>query len=182
MRSRLFACLKGWSKINMVKDIDAFRISQPQNIVDCLMEIPLFDGLRGTELKTIAKHMSYFELEKNDILFREGDLGDYVCFILAGELQVLKKSSESGRKILIATLTKNRSIGEMSVIDDTNRSATVKASTRSKIIALTKRGFDLIIEKNPKIGIIILKQISRLMSMNLRKTSSQLTDLLLPLS
>ena len=166
----------------MTKDIDAFSISQPKNIVDCLMEIPLFDGLRGTDLNTLAKHMNYFELEKNDILFREGDLGDFMCFILAGELQVLKESSESGQKILIATLTKNRSIGEMSVIDNTNRSATAKASARSKIIALTKRGFDLIINENPKIGIIILKQISRLMSMNLRKTSTQLTDLLLPLS
>jgi CRP-like cAMP-binding protein len=166
----------------MAKDIDAGRISQPKNIVDCLMEMPLFDGLRGPELNTVAKHMNYFELEKDEILFEEGDIGDFICFILAGELHVLKKSSESGRKILIATLTENRSIGEMSVIDDTNRSATVKASTKSKIIALTKKGFDLIIEENPRIGIIILKQISRLMSMNLRKTSSQLTDLLLPLT
>ena len=166
----------------MVKDNDPGRISQPKSILDSLMEIPLFDDLRGMELKTAAKYMNFFELEKDEILFKEGDPGDYVCFIEAGELHVLKKSSETGQQILIATLTKNRSIGEMSVIDNTKRSATVKASTRSTIIALTKRGFDLILEENPKIGIIILKQISRLMSMNLRKTTSQLTDLLLPLT
>ncbi len=166
----------------MVKDNDTGRISQPKSIVNCLMEVPLFDDLRGMELNTAAKHMNFFELEKDEILFKEGDPGDYVCFIVAGELQVLKKSPKTGQQILIAVLTKNRSIGEMSVIDNTKRSATVKASTRSTIIALTKRGFDLILEENPKIGIIILKQISRLMSMNLRKTSSQLTDLLFPLT
>ena len=166
----------------MTRDIDASTSLQPKNIIDCLMEIPLFDGLRGQELNSVAKHMNYFELEKDEILFEEGDLGDYICFILEGELLVLKESAEAGQKIKIATLTKNRSIGEMSVIDNTNRSATVKASTNSKIVALTKKGFDLIIEENPRIGIKILKQISRLMSMNLRKTSSQLTNLLLPLT
>jgi CRP-like cAMP-binding protein len=158
------------------------KISKPKHMVDFLMEMPLFDGLRGTELKIVAKHMNYFEIEKDEILFTEGDFGDYVCFILSGALQVTKKSPESGQDILIATLTKNRSIGEMSVIDDTNRSATVKAHSRSKIIALTKKGFDLILEDYPKIGIKILKQISRLMSMNLRQTSSQLVDSILPLA
>jgi CRP-like cAMP-binding protein len=94
----------------------------------------------------------------------------------------MKKSPESGQKILLATLTQNRSIGEMSVIDDTNRSATVQAHSRSKIIALTKKGFDLILDDHPKIGIKILKQISRLMSTNLRQTSSKLADSILPLT
>ena len=166
----------------MAKENDAGRISQPKSIVDCLMEIPLFDDLRDMELNTAAKHMNFFELEKDEVLFKEDDPGDYVCFIVAGELQVLKKTRKTGQKVLIATLTKNRSIGEMSVIDNTKRSATVKASTRSTIIALSKRGFDQILEENPIIGIKILKQLSRLMSMNLRKTSSQLTGLFLPLT
>ena len=126
--------------------------------------------------------MNYFELEKDEVLFKEGDFGDYVCFILSGALHVMKKSPESGQKVLLATLTQNRSIGEMSVIDDTNRSATVKAHSRSKIIALTKKGFDLILDDHPKIGIKIIKQISRLMSMNLRQTSSKLADFSLPLA
>jgi len=160
----------------------ADKISKPKNMVDFLMEMPLFDGLHGPELKIVAKHMNYFELEKDEVLFKEGDIGDYVCFILSGALHVMKKSPESGQRILLATLTRNRSIGEMSVIDDTNRSATVKAYSRSKIIALTKKGFDLILEDHPKIGIKILKQISRLISMNLRQTSSKLADSMLALT
>lgn len=171
-----------WRRFSMNMDDGRDKISKPKHMVDCLMEMPLFDGLRGTELKIVAKHMNYFEIEKDQILFAEGDLGDYVCFILSGALDVMKKSPESGQNILIATLTKNRSIGEMSVIDNTNRSATVKAHSRSKIIALTKKGFDLILEDYPKIGIKILKQIARLMSMNLRQTSSQLADSILPLT
>jgi CRP/FNR family cyclic AMP-dependent transcriptional regulator len=164
----------------MVKEIDADPRTPPKTIIDCLMENPLFDGLRGLELKRVARHMIYFELEKDEILFREGDAGDCVCFIVEGELHVLKESPKSGRKTRIATLKKNRSIGEMSVIDNTQRSATVRAATKSTIVGLTKKGFEMILEEEPKIGIKILKQISRLMSMNLRKTTSELADFLLP--
>jgi len=164
----------------MVSGKDAGFTSPPQTIIDCLMENPLFDGLRGLELKKVAKHMIFFELEKDEILFEEGDLGDCVCFIVEGELQVLKESPKTGQNTLIATLPKNRSIGEMSVIDNTHRSATVRAAAKSRIVALTKKGFDLILEEYPKIGVKILKQIARLMSMNLRKTSSELADFLIP--
>lgn len=166
----------------MTRKIDAGNRIPPKTIVDCLMDNPLFDGLRGIELKKVAKHMIFFELEKDEILFEEGDFGDCVCFIVSGELHVLKESPKSGQKTLIATLTKNRSIGEMSVIDNTHRSATVRAAAKSTIVALTKKGFDLILEENPKAGIKILKQISRLMSMYLRKTSSELADFLPPIT
>ena len=163
--------------------VDISSDSKKSNtIVDYLMEIPLFDGLGGDELRFVARYMNYFEIEEGAVLFREGDFGDYVCFVVEGELYVLKKAPKTGEDIIIATVSKNRSIGEMSVIDNTRRSATVKASTNSAVISLTKRGFDLILEESPIIGIRILKQIARLMSMNLRKTSSLLADSMFPIA
>jgi len=47
---------------------------------------------------------------------------------------------------------------------------------------LTLESFDFICEENPRIGIKILKGISRLLSMNMRKTSSRLVDYLLPMT
>ena len=38
--------------------------------------------------------MNYFELKKGETLFREGEKGDYVCFIVKGQLEVLKRSHE----------------------------------------------------------------------------------------
>ena len=49
-------------------------------------------------------------------------------------------------------------------------------------MALTKSGFDAILTENPAIGIAILKKIARLLSMNLRSTSSRLADSLLPMA
>ena len=147
-------------------------------IIDFLVNIPLFDGLDSNELAIIANHMIFFNLSKGDLLFTEGDKGDYVCFIVEGQLEVIKKSS-TGQDVVIATLSKGRSIGEMSIIDNTPRSASIKAQTDATLVALTGKGLDTILESHAKIGIKILKGLSRLLSMNLRKTSSQLADLLL---
>ncbi len=150
-------------------------------IIDFLITIPLFDKLKADELKIIVKRMNFVELDKGEILFKEGDKGDYMCFIIDGTLDVVKESA-AGEGIVITALSKGRSIGEMSVIDDFSRSATVKVRTEAKLVILTQGNFELILEEHPKIGIKILKRISRLLSLNMRKTSSRLADYMLPLS
>ena len=56
------------------------------------------------------------------------------------------------------------------------RSATVKSRSDAGIVALTKSGFDAILDENPKVGAAILKKVATLVSMNLRRTSSKLAD------
>lgn len=149
-------------------------------ITDFLINIPIFDSIKGGELRIITRHMSFIELDAGEVLFKEGERGDYVCFVAEGALDVLKKN-EAGGYVVLATLLKGRSIGEMSVIDEFPRSATVKARTKATLVILTRERFDLIMEDHPAIGVKILKGISRLLSQNLRKTSSRLADYMLPL-
>ena len=144
-------------------------------IFDSLMNIHIFDSLKSKELRIIAKHMSLVDVEPGEYVFKEGDYGDYVCFVANGSLEVLKKSV-AGDIVVIATLTRGRSIGEMSVIDHFPRSATVRALTQAKLVTLTHKEFDSILDKYPEIGAKILKGIALLLSQNLRKTSSMLAD------
>lgn len=150
-------------------------------IIAFLLKISIFDGLEEEEVAFVTKRMKLIQLNAGDVVFEENDKGDYVCFIVDGALDVLKQS-ETGNYVAIATLLRGRSIGEMSVIDDFPRSATVRARTKSKLAILTREGFNLILQEHPKIGIKILKGISRLLSQNLRKTSSRLVEYMLPLS
>ncbi|MBI5894784.1 MAG: cyclic nucleotide-binding domain-containing protein [Desulfobacterales bacterium] len=145
-------------------------------LIDMIMDIPFFAMLDSLELAVVAKHMNYYEVAMGEILFREGDPGDSVCFVVKGALDVFKQASTAGKPVHLATVTKNKSIGEMAVIDQYTRSATVKARSDAGIVALTKRGFDAILDENPKVGAAILKKIATLVSMNLRRTSSQLAE------
>ena len=150
-------------------------------LVDSLSNIPLFDRLNGQELGVLAKYVNVIDVNPGEYIFKEGDKGDYVCFVEKGSLDVMKRSSAGGTAI-IATLTRGRSIGEMAVIDNFPRSATIRARTKATLFTLTRSGFDLILEQEPTIGVKILKAISRLLSQNLRRTSSQLADYMLPLT
>jgi CRP-like cAMP-binding protein len=150
-------------------------------VVDFLVNIPMFDSLSPEDLRLVAGQMNFMDLNPGEILFHEGEKGDYVCFVAEGSLDVVKRSGK-GHHATLATLTRGRSIGEMAVIDEFPRSATVRARTAAALVILTRRAFDLILEEHPDIGIKLLKGISRLLSQAMRKTSSRLADYMLPLS
>ncbi len=149
-------------------------------IADFIMDIPLFNDLDSHELGIVADHMNFFEIAEGEILFKEGDCGDYMCFVIKGGLDVRKESAVPGENVTIATITRKRSIGEMSVIDNTTRSATAIARSKTSLLSLPQKSFNEILDRYPKTGIKILKGIARLMSMNMRKTSSRLADYMLP--
>jgi CRP-like cAMP-binding protein len=150
-------------------------------MIDMIINIPLFDKLKSNELSIVAKHINYIDLKEGEILFKEGVKGDFVCFVIDGTLDVIKKT-ETGENVVISSLPKGRSIGEMSIIDGYPRSATVKARTEAKLVTLTRDGFEIIQQEYPRIGIKIFKSLSRLLSLNLRKTSSSLADHMFPIS
>lgn len=155
-------------------------------ITELLATFSFFDSLDEQDLSLISRHLHITEIEPGKVLFKEGDKGDCVYFVLDGEMDVLKEAVSGRRtgldRVMITTLVKGKSIGEMSVIDRTPRSATVKARTKTTLVGLTLESFDFICEEHPRIGIKILKGISRLLSMNMRKTSSRLVDYMLPMT
>ena len=155
-------------------------------ITKFLNTFSFFNSLDTEELDIVANHIDIIELDPGDIIFNEGDEGDCVYFVVEGELDVIKESVGGATvgvdKVVITKLARGGSIGEMSVIDKNPRSATVKARKEVTLVALTAVGFDMVLEEYPNIGIKILKGIARLLSLNLRKTSSRLADYMLPIS
>lgn len=150
-------------------------------IIDLLINIPLFDAITADELRLMVPYMNYVEAKAGEVIFSEGDRGDYICFVAEGRLEVLK-NNEHGEKVVISTLSKGRSIGEMAVVDDYPRSATVRARTSSVLVTLPRGGFETVLSKHPAIGVKLLKGLARLLSLNMRKTSSRLADYMLPIT
>lgn len=154
--------------------------SSSKKVFDFLVGMPIFKNLNIMDLEHISEYMNHIVVNAGDIIFSEGDIGDYVCFVADGQLEVIKKA-ENGKEVVLCKLRYNSSIGEMALIDEFLRSASVRAHTNATLITLTRTSFNQILGKHPYIGIQILKGISRLLSLNLRKTSSRLADYLLPL-
>ena len=154
-----------------------------QATADFLVCFPFFETLTSQDILIIAEHINFLEIEEGALVFKEGEVGDCVYFVIKGELEVIKGADQEGKEgVVISTLSKGRSIGEMSVIDKTPHSAAVRARSKSTVVTLSAEGFDMILEKHPRIGIKILKGLARLLSLNLRKTSTRLAEYMLPLS
>ena len=151
-------------------------------IIDFFLGIPIFSRMNAEEVKLVAKHMNVIELQEGEILFNEADRGNFMCFIAYGTLDVIKQPIAADQEIIITTLHKGQSIGEMSVIENMPRSATIKARDNAKLFIFSQAAFDLVMTRHANIGIKLLKGVAILLSNNLRKTSSRLADYMLPIS
>ena len=142
---------------------------------DFMLTLALFDAFKSEDLDILARHMNYSEIMRGEYLFTEGDQGDYLCFVVRGLLEVLKKTVQGDYRT-IARLGKGSTIGEMSIIDKAPRSASVIARQPTIVLILTKKGFDILTDRYPAVSITLLKKIMRLLSLNMRRTSSKLAD------
>lgn|SRR5665647_3366403 len=142
---------------------------------DLILTLPLFDVFKTDELDILARHMHFAEILRSEHLFVEEDKGDFMCFVVRGLLDVLKKTTAGDYRV-ITRLGKGNTIGEMSIIDRSPRSASVVARQPSVVIILTKQGFDILTEYYPSLGVTLLKKIMRLLSFNMRLTTSKLAD------
>ena len=65
-----------------------------------ILNIPILGKLTDKELRAIEKYMNLIEVAPGEIVLKEGDKGDYVCFVLDGVLDVVKEP-ETGESIVI---------------------------------------------------------------------------------
>ena len=152
-----------------------------QTIVDFIANVPLFDPMERDELEVVAQYMKLLFFSEGETLFNEWDKGDYACFVVEGKLDVLERR-ENERYKTLACLERGKSIGELSIIENFPRFATLKASTSGSVITFSREDFKELLENHTQIGIKILKGLIGLLSHNLRKTSSRLSDYMMPMT
>lgn len=81
--------------------------------------------------------------ESNEIIFHEGDIGDYLYIITSGKVEVLKNIE--GKSTPVATLGKGEYFGEMALVNQRTRSATVRCLEATDVLALRKTDFGLLV-------------------------------------
>jgi CRP-like cAMP-binding protein len=163
----------------MAAEKDEKRAKPSSGMADLLISIPrniaMFDRLDEEELRVVAKYMNYRDVQPGENVFKEGEKGAYMCFVADGEMEILKKNAE-GESVAIFMLQPGASIGEMAVIDNFPRSATVRAKTEGTLLTLSRYSFETILKQHPPIGIKLFQGLSRLLCLNLRRTSKDFAD------
>jgi signal transduction histidine kinase len=106
-----------------------------------LRRVPLFDALADDDLEWIARACQTVDLALGDVLAAEGDEGDSLFVITAGELEVVKRSRSAD--VPLARLGLGEIVGEMAVLEGSPRNATIRAVAASRVIAI---GRDVVLE------------------------------------
>lgn len=141
-----------------------------------LGEISFFEDFSTDELDFFSRNVSLRYFPAQTVLFKEGDIGDYLFFIVEGMVDVRLESTESGQNV-IASFDRGCCVGEMSIVDDYPRSATIVVTKPSELLFVTRKRFESICHENPPVGIKFLHGLAKSLSMRLRKRTGRFADL-----
>lgn len=147
-------------------------MSQASSVsVDALRSMPIFESLSVERLVPIARVAIGRKVARGATVLRAGDRTDFVYFILAGSLRVLV-SDEEGREVILSHLGPGEFFGEMGVLDDNPRSATVEAITPCELIVVSKTDFRRCLAENFDVSLYIMRSLVKRLRMADRKIES----------
>lgn len=146
-------------------------------LFDMVANVAIFNHFESAEIRQLIRHMHAYAAPAGKTIFREGDPGAYMGVLVSGSIEV-RKQSEDGRECAIAVITPGKTFGEMSLIDGQPYSASTRTVQPSTIVLITRDNFMQCVQRHPALGVKLLMEIARLLSMRLRQTSGQLADML----
>ena len=129
------------------------------------------------ELLDLSTYMGTMKYRKGATVFKEGDRDIFMCIVVKGGVNILKKDEHMSEK-RVAQIGRGKMIGEMSMIDNCPRSATAVAVIDTTLVTLTKDSMTRLFKEKPAIGIKVLQKIAFSMSQRLRQTTGVLVDYL----
>ena len=133
-----------------------------------LHNLSLFGELSDSDLDKLIDMAEEVVLEQDDVLMEEGDPGDAMYVVLDGDFKISKRSGN--QDVVLAMRGTGEVLGEMALIEDLPRSATVKAARKSTILKITKAVFQTLIGSSSSAALSILHT----MSARVRNTESML--------
>jgi CRP/FNR family cyclic AMP-dependent transcriptional regulator len=131
------------------------RLFNQDTKVKALKQTPLFEDLSRRELVQLARVSDDVEVSAGQVLCKEGDIGHEFFVIIDGEVDITRK----GKKV--ATRGAGSFVGEIALLEQVPRMATVKAKTPLRFFVLTERDFRHLVDANPSVERKVLRALAR---------------------
>src|SRR5690349_4940573 len=115
-------------------------MKESETIVRALSTIPLFHGLETRQIRNIASRFSELKYNEGDVIVAQGKIGIGLFIIETGRVEVLKERVD-GTKVMLEVLGSNQFFGELSLLDEEPRTASVVAVEATTCLAITRLDF-----------------------------------------
>ena len=127
---------------------------------EILSRVALFSLMKRRDLKRIAKLAKHHSYEKGDLIVKEGARDGRLFVIISGDVSVVKDLGGPSEKML-RVLRSDNYFGEMALIDDYVRTASVVANEQTEVLSLDQWNIREEIRKYPSIAIELLQTLGR---------------------
>jgi CRP-like cAMP-binding protein/ABC-type iron transport system FetAB ATPase subunit len=135
--------------------------------VEVLAKIPLFAGMDRSKLKFLAFTSERLSFDAGEILFRQGEVGDKAYIIVEGTAEVILETDGGDKRL--AMIGKNELFGELALLCDAPRTATVRAETPLTVLGISKDLFVRLIEDDAEISANVSRAIAARLEGTLRE-------------
>ena len=140
--------------------------------LDTLRTIGLFSSVRDEDLAAIASLLIERRFPKHKTIVEEGLPGDYMYIIREGRVSV-SKLSDDGREKILEFLDAGEFFGEMALLDNAPRSASVRALSDVRVLALSRGDFLNVLRGNADLAMAVIQELTR----RLRQIDEQASSL-----
>lgn len=133
-----------------------------------LTKVPLFAGLDEAELAELASIISECQIEAGELIVKQNTTGDEVYIIQDGTVEVFVEGLQAEHTLVL--LGKGQIVGEMSLLDQGYRSASVRATHTHGCTLAVLRGTDfrVLCERNHHIGYVVMRNLATDIAFKLR--------------
>jgi len=125
-----------------------------------IKNISLFEGLPDEDLQAISDLAVTRHYAKNTLVICEGDRSDSLYIVLSGKVKVFL-NDEEGKEVTLNIQGEGEYFGELAMLDDAPRSATVMTLEETRLAVVSKSAFDECLESNPKIALTVIRGLAR---------------------
>lgn len=156
---------------------DVFRSKiKPASIEEMLSKIPVFEKLEAKELRQIASIVHRRQYVKDEFVFYQGDPGLGMYVVEKGKVGIVVVGDDGAQKE-ITELTNGDFFGEIALLDESARSASVIVKEDSQLIGFFRPDLFEIIEKTPKTGLKVVVKLAEMMGERLRNMNHEFSKI-----
>jgi CRP-like cAMP-binding protein len=142
--------------------------------VEMLRRIPLLANVEPAKLKLLAFTSERVAFEAGQMLFRQGDMGDAAYIIMEGEADVVVEAPTG--PVTVAVLGRDSFVGEIAILCDVPRTATVRARQRLVCLRIAKDLFLRLMNEFPQMAVAVMRELALRLEASNEKLRSALAE------
>lgn len=135
-------------------------MADDKKLVNVLKQVPLFSGLNNRQLRIIAGLLTKREFESGRTIITQGEGGQGLFVISKGTAKVIRTQPD-GEEVEVNTLGTNDFFGELALLDDGVRTASVITTSPMECLILTRIDFQGILRTDPDMAISLLEELAK---------------------